>query len=235
MRDSEADPRARLSVLDSAPESVRRRGGIAAQQITCCLALQEWDRAVSLLTDHIFHRWETEFRMRTLYLDAYLGRGIARFDRGDLEEARGDFEQALEYPENIRIGRPPRPNDARAHWCAAAACDALGDRAAAKDHWEAAAAESHHHEGAELRLYCALSLEKLGRAEEAQSILDEELKLARQCADLAPDEATAQFSLGLTLRAMGRPDEALPFLRRAAELDPGMHRARRLLDDKPVL
>jgi hypothetical protein len=34
---------------------------------------------------------------------------------------------------------------------------------------------------------------------------------------------------------MGRPDEARPFLRRAAELAPGMHRARRLLDDKPVL
>ena len=201
----------------------------------CCLALQEWDSAISLLTDHVFHRWELEFRMRTLYLDAYLGRGIARFDRGDLQDAREDFEQALEYPENIRIGRPPHPNDARAHWCAAAACDALADRAAAAAHWEAAAAESHHDPGEELTLYHALSLAELGRTEEAQPILAEALELARQCADPAPDDAAAQFSLGLTLQAMGRRDDALPFLRRAAELDPGMHRAQRLLEGKPIL
>ena len=235
MRDRVADPRARLTVLDSAPPSVRRRGGIAAQQITCCLALQEWDCAISLLTNHVFHRWETEFRMRVLYLDAYLGRGIARFDRSDIQGARQDFDQALEYPENIRIGRPPHPSDARAHWCAAAACDALGDRAAATAHWEGAAAESHHDPGEELTLYRALSLEKLGRTEEAQAILAEALELARQCAERAPDDAAAQFSLGLTLQAMGRRDDALPFLRRTAELDPGMHRAQHLLEGKPIL
>jgi tetratricopeptide (TPR) repeat protein len=173
--------------------------------------------------------------MRVLYLDAYLGRGIARLDRGDLREAREDFEQALEYPKNIRIGRPPRPSDARAHWCAAAACDALGDRTAAAAHWEAAAAESHHDPGEELALYRALSLGKLGRTEEAQTIFAEALKLARQCADSAPDDAAAQFSLGLTLQAMGRGDEARPFLRRAVELDSGMHRAQRLLEGQPIL
>ncbi|UCC68348.1 MAG: DUF5107 domain-containing protein [Armatimonadota bacterium] len=225
----------RLAMLDSAPAGVGRRGTIAAQQVACCLALEEWDRAVSLLRNHTFHRWEMEFRMRALYLESYLGRGIARFDGGDLQGAREDFEQALAYPENIRIGRPARPNDARAHWCAAVVCEALGDRAAAGTHWEAAAAESHHHAGTELALYRALSLKKLGRAPEAAAILDEALDVARSCAEQAPDDATAQFSLGLVLRAMDKLQEAESHLRQAVELDSGMRRAHRLLDKEVIL
>ena len=54
----------------------------------------------TLLASRTFHRWELEFRMRALYLEAYLGRGSAHFDRGDFKGALKDFEQALECPEN---------------------------------------------------------------------------------------------------------------------------------------
>jgi tetratricopeptide (TPR) repeat protein len=225
----------RLAALDAAPEEVQRRGAIAAQQIMCCIQLEEWDRAISLLRTHTFHRWEMEFRMRRVYLEACLGRGTAQFDGGDFQGAREDFELALEYPMNIRIGRPAHPRDARAHWCAAAACDALGDLAAAKKHWESAAAETYHHPGSDLALYRALSLKKLGRRDESDAALREALDLAQKCADMAPDDATAQFSLALTLIAVERKGEAEAPLARALELDPESRRAKRLAEGKPIL
>jgi len=232
-RDAAAEER--LAVLDSAPAEVARRGTVAAQKVMCCIELEQWDRAISLLSGHTFHRWEMEFRMRSVYLRAYLGRGVARFDRGEVEGARADFEAALEYPVNLRIGRPPRPADARAHWCAGVACESLADTAAAIAHWEGAAAESYHHPGKELVIYRALSLRKLGREEEADALLAESLELARKCADLAPDDAAAQYSLGLVVKAMGREEEARAALERAIEIDPGMRGARRLLQADVVL
>ncbi len=230
-----APPEARLAVLDSAPGMVQRRGSLAAQQTMCCIQLEDWDRAIDLLSIHTFHRWEMEFRMRRVYVEAYLGRGISRFDAGDLQGARADFEKALEYPVNLRIGRLPRPSDARAKWCAGAVCEALGDMAAARAHWEAAAAETHHHPGKEPAIYRALSLQRLGRAAEAEAQFETILATAQQCADLAPDDANAQFSLGLALKAAGKPGEAAAALRQALEIDPKMRRAQRLLDSETIL
>ena len=67
------------------------------------------------------------------------------------------------------------------------------------------------------------------------TMLAESLELARKCADLAPDDATAQYSLGLALKAMGREEEARVALARAIEVDPGMSGARRLLQTDVVL
>ncbi len=176
-----------------------------------------------------------EFRMRSLYMEACLGRGIARYEDGDLGGAREDFERALEYPMNIRVGRPAEPRDARAHWCAAVVCEALGDAAAAAAHWESAAAESHHPPGSELAIYRALSLRKVGRADEGDAALVESADRARAAAEADPEDAEAQFSLGLALRAAGRDDKAGDALARALALDPAMKRARRLADGKALL
>jgi tetratricopeptide (TPR) repeat protein len=234
-----AHPRKRLEVLDAAPAEVQRRSLVAAHQIAACLALGAWDPAVSLLTTHSFHRWETEYRMRYLYVEAYCGRGAARFDHADLNGARQDFEAALDYPANLRIGRPAQTEDARPRWCAGLVREALGDMAAAGAHWEAAAAEGyrrHSHTGAMgLSVYRALSLRKLGRREEAESLLEQEVATARKRAEAEPASAAAQLALGLALKAAGKPQEAEGPLRRSLELDPWQPRAARLLDRDIIL
>jgi tetratricopeptide (TPR) repeat protein len=225
----------RLAALNAAPDSVQRRGAIAAQQVVCCIELERWDRALDILSTHTFHRWELEFRMRGIYLDACLGRGIARLDAGDLPGARTDFERALEYPMNLRIGKPSRPSDARAHWCAGVACEALGETAAARAHWEAAAAEDYHKPDAELTVYRALSLRKLGRTDEAGAVLAESVKAARERADHAPEDASAHFVFGLALKAIGEEAGARAALERALVLNPAWSRARRLLEVSAIL
>jgi tetratricopeptide (TPR) repeat protein len=239
LREMKADPRERLAELDAAPPEVHRRSLVATQQITACLELGDWDRAVTLLSTHTFHRWEAEFRMRGLYVSAYLGRGAEKLDGGDLKGARADFEAALLYPENLRIGKPAQTEDARARWCAGLACEMQGDLAAAKAQWEEAAAETYprrSHTGAlDVAIYRALCLRKLGKAQEADEALEQELKAARERIEAEPERATAHMMLGLALKAAGRPEEAEPALRRALELHPWMPRAKRLLEQETIL
>lgn len=233
------DPRERLAVLDSAPPQAQRRGLVAAHQIAACLAAGEWDRAVELLGSRTFHRWEAEFRMRSLYLAALVGRGAARFDCGDLRGAREDFERALEYPPNLRIGKPAQTEDAWPLYCAGVACEALGDMAAAKEHWEAAAAEIYrrhtHTGGLDLRIYQALSLRKLGRSQEAEELLAQELKAAQERASSSPEDAAAHLALGLALKASGREEEAGAALQRSLDINPWQPRVKRLLSAPVIL
>ena len=235
LRERGAPAQERLAVLDSAPESLQRRGATAAQQATVCMELGDWDRAIHLLKTHTFHRWEMEFRMRHVYVDAYLGRGVERFDGGDFEGACEDFEAALEYPRNVRIGRMPHTQDARACWCAGNARRAMGDGEAARRHWESAAAETHHQPGSELLVYRALSLRELGNAEEAEKLLAESLAVAEQCADMEQEDPNTQFCLGLTRKALGKAQEASEAFRRALELAPSHRRSRRLLETDVIL
>jgi tetratricopeptide (TPR) repeat protein len=235
LRERNSDPRERLAVLDGAPESVQRRGVMAGEQAVACMAAGEWDRAIALLRTHSFHRWEMEFRMRRIWVDANLGRACERFVGGDMKGAREDAEAALEYPRNLRIGKPPRRRDARPQWCAGVACEAMGDVAAAKAHWEEAAAEEHHHAGTEEAVYRALSLRKLGREEEAKQLLDESLRVMEQCAEMAPDDANAHLALGMVRKACGQVEEAAESLRRALEMNPWLPRARQLLDSEVVV
>jgi tetratricopeptide (TPR) repeat protein len=235
LRERRARPHERLAVLEAAPAQVKRRGVIAAEAATACMDAGLWDRALDLLRTHTFHRWEMEFRMRRLWVDANLGRGCERFIGGDFGGARADFEAALEYPRNLRIGKPPRREDARALWCAAAACERLGDPEAAQAHWEAAAAEAHHPAGAEPALYRALSLLKLHRNEEGEKLLAESMRVAGQAVEAAPEDANAQFALGLALRAAGRAQEGAAALRRALDLLPWLQRAKQLLASDTVL
>lgn len=194
-----------------------------------------WDRALELLRTHTFHRWELEFRMRRIWVDANLGRGCQRFLGGDFTGARADFEAALDYPRNLRIGKPPRREDARPLWCAATACERLGDLQAATADWEAAAAEAHHPAGSEPALYRALSLLKLGRKEEGAKLLAESVRLAGQCAEAAPEDANAHLLLGVALRAADRAEEGAAALRRALALNPWLQRAQQMLATEAVL
>ncbi len=230
-----ASPEARLASLDSAPVGVKRRGAIAAQQALCCLELAQWDRAIELLTTHTFHRWELEFRMRSIYVEAYLGRGIERFDSNDIAGARHDFEQALEYPTNLRIGRPVQTSDARARWCAGVASELMGDLSTAHAHWEAAAAEEWHPLDKELAVFRALSLTKLRRNEEAKALFTQIIELAQQNARLEPEKEEPHFFLGLALKAAGRAQESEAALRHTLELNPRLRQAKRLLTASVIL
>lgn len=243
LRARRTSPEVRLAALDDAVPNVQRRGALAAAQIDACTDLARWERALEELHTHTFHRWEGDFSMRGIWVNVNLGQAAERFDQGDYAGALEDFQRALEYPKNLRIGRRARRLDARSHWCAGAACEALGDMKAAQRHWEEAAVELPRYTGElahfygthmpDLTIYRALALQKLGRGEEAEQALSAVVERLKGESNL--DEVQGKFFLGMALKAQGRMGEAAEVLEQALELYPWMPRARRLLASEVIL
>lgn len=72
------------------------------------LLIQEgrYDRTISLLERHHFHVWEGGGSIHDVFVDAHLLRGLNRLERKRPREALTDFLAALEYPDNLEVGRP---------------------------------------------------------------------------------------------------------------------------------
>lgn len=178
----------RLSLFENAPPSVRARGDVAARMASLYIRQEQYDEAIRLLTTHTFNPWEGARHMRNLYVSAYLGRGEKHYAAGNYEAALDDFKAATEYPTNIGVGKPARPQDAHALYRVGCAYEQLGDPDNARIFYEQASTEPHD-EGSPLRYYEALALHKLGKEEEARAILDALIQFGERRLQEDPDHA----------------------------------------------
>ena len=88
------------------------------------------------------------------------------------QEALKDFEAALEYPENLEVGRPKRDRrTCQTHFFIGTAYEALGDTQKAGEYFKKSA--SIEVGRSEYSYYKGLALKKLGQEEEAEKIFDE--------------------------------------------------------------
>jgi len=215
----------RLGCLEAAPPEVRERQDVVWREALLDTLLGRFDEAIERLTTTVFRPWEGAVAMRRIYVDAYLGRGRAALARGDYEAARADFAASLEYPVHIGVGRPKSPHDAQSYVLLAEALTGLGRSAEAREALEQAVAESHR-VASEGRYWQLLALRQLGREDEAETGGRAMLAEARKRAEAEPNQAEAQFVLGLALRFTGDETAAQEALTRAVELDPQHVEAR---------
>lgn len=117
--------------------------------------------------------------IRDVYVDAHLLRGGERFKAKKYREALKDFEAALEYPENLEVGRPFR--DARAsqvNYFIGTVHEALGRAEKARQCFEKSVAEQYG--WSEIRYYQGLAYRKLAREREAIEIFDGLIKFGKE-------------------------------------------------------
>jgi tetratricopeptide (TPR) repeat protein len=134
--------------------------------------LQQYDRALELLASRHFHTWEGGGRIHNVYVDAHLLRGQKSLKDKRYQEALKDFEAALEYPENLEVGRPKRDRrTCQTHFFIGTAYEALGDTQKAGEYFKKSA--SIEVGRSEYSYYKGLALKKLGQEEEAERIFDE--------------------------------------------------------------
>lgn len=215
----------RLARLDSAPAPAREQQEVVWRRVVLLTAVGEYDSAVGLLQRHTFRPWEGAVAMRHVYTEAYLARGRARLAAGDLAGARADFEQALLYPRNIGVGKPPNPHDAKVLYWASCARAQAGDDAAARAALVEAAAESHG-PATEGRYWQIRCIEAMGEAEEADKAARALMETAKSLRDSRPSSAEASLVLGLAHRLVRDTDGAAVEFARALELDPQLTEAR---------
>ena len=166
----------RVALLQKAPAHGRVQLRLAAALVQ----LARWDDAVDVLTAMQYDPYEGERGTRPTYYAAYVGRGLMRYEQGDLEGALNDLEAALTYPRNIGVGRSHYAQDSQASYWAGVVAAERGEADKARRHWENGATVRPHYQEEpssplagyqpEARHYKSLCLQKLGRAKEAAQL-----------------------------------------------------------------
>jgi tetratricopeptide (TPR) repeat protein len=172
-------PQKRLARLESNQEVVLQRDDAVQQEIILYVELEQYDKALDLLRRRHFHVWEGGGDIHDVYINALLLRGQQHFKHQRYREALKDFEAALEYPENLEVGRPERPvRDAEIYYHLGSAEEALGDAAKARALYAQAVARKV--EAPEIRYFQGLALKRLGEAPQAASVFAELVKSGKQ-------------------------------------------------------
>jgi len=228
-------PQKRLELLERNQEIVRRRDDALSREISLLVLLEKYEKAIDLLRSHHFHVWEGGGRIHNVYVDAHLLRGQGHFTAGRFEDALKDYEAALEYPENLEVGRPYRGGrSSQIYYFIGTAYEALGNARRAREFYENAVALKHG--WSEICYYQGLAFRKLGRDAEADQMFDGLIKFAEDRLKAAPPmdffakfgerqsamvrRANARYLLGLGYQGKGKRDEAKEEFKKALELNP---------------
>jgi tetratricopeptide (TPR) repeat protein len=226
----------RLEMLTRHHDVVAGRDDALTRKIVLLTVAGQADRALELIRGRHFRNWEGSSEIHNVYVNACLMRGQQRLAAGQLREALRDFEAALEYPENMEVGRARRaPRTAQIQYLIGTAHEALGEAAQAKAAYERAAARKET-APSESQYYFALALQKLGRAAEAKRIFEQLLKAGEEqlAKGEAPDyfakfgerqservrQAQAHFLIGLGRLGLGEKTRAEAEFRQVLELHP---------------
>jgi tetratricopeptide (TPR) repeat protein len=230
------DPKKRLDFLARNHEVVVQRDDAAIREIVLHIQLGNCDRAIELLQGRHFHNWEGNRGIHDIYADAHLHRGHRRFRAGQFHEALESYQAALEYPDNLEVGKPYHDRrEGEIHYFIGAAREKLGQRERALASFERAL-ERIEKNPLETQYFQALALNKLGKDDEARRVFQRLVQRgqARLKASSGVDyfakfgerqskrsrEAQAHYWLGLGYRGLGREEEAGAQFRKVLQLSP---------------
>ncbi len=220
------DTSSRAALFHSAPPAVLQQDPVRARHVLFLMEQSQFDQALSLLTDHQFKPWEGGVEIHEMYAAAYTEKGKEALAAHRPAEAAGAFRRAMEYPENLGVGKPARPSDEEPLYWLGVALQAQGKTTEAKVAWSGAAAGAMGNHGASA-VFSALALDKLGQRDEARQIL-------RRCAQSAaqPNARASNYYLaGVVKRYSGHADVAGGDFHRALALNPFFWQARVALHD----
>ena len=224
----------RLAVLEKNQNIVLQRDYALSREITLFVQLGKYEEAINLLKSFHFHVWEGGGRIHNVYVDAYLLRGQAYFTATRYRQALKDFEAALEYPENLEVGRPSRGGRAsQVYYFIGTVYEVLGDTRKAKEFYEKSVALKHS--WSQICYFQGLAFKKLGREKEASQMFDgliqsgeERLKATRSMDYFAKfgerqsvmvRRANAFYLLGLGYQGKGELEKAKNEYKKALELN----------------
>ncbi|MBN2551129.1 MAG: tetratricopeptide repeat protein, partial [Spirochaetales bacterium] len=198
----------RQQLIESIPDELLENDVIAEMVAAFHVDRQEWDQALSILSSAHFYPWEVYKGVRLLYVDANIGKGISLSRRKQYREAIACFEKVFEYPRNIGVGEPFCKANAEAHFRIGLALAESEDKAGARDAWRKAADEPRPAFN-DLCYYRARALQRLGKSDEAEAVLQELLEQAQKgVAGKSGDVAEHMYLSGLAHKGLGQAVQA---------------------------
>lgn len=130
-----------IAVLERMPRRMGARFDVVLWLAEAYIAEKRYDDCIDLLMASRFSNYEGSSRPHDLFVTALTARGKLRYDAGELEAARDDFELALTYPDNLEVGARYKLTDAEIRYWLGKTLLALGRPEEAQTAWEIGAAQ----------------------------------------------------------------------------------------------
>jgi tetratricopeptide (TPR) repeat protein len=232
----------RLAMLASRHADAVQRDDAVTREIVLLTASGQPARALELLRGRRFRNWEGSSQIHTVYVDACLARGRQLAKESKWEAALGEYRAALEYPQNLDVGKARfSARAAEVHYLIGTALEGAGQADAARKEFEAAALHPDR-AASESRYYAGLAMKKTGRGEDAKEIFEDLVKAGkerltrREAADYFAKfgerqservrQAEAHYLTALGLAGLEKRSEARAELDKVLELHPAHLGAR---------
>ena len=228
---SKADNSKRLRLLEDHIEVVGLRTDATTRLIKVYLQEGRFDKAIEVLNEYHFFRWEGGGETREYYEDAYLLEGIKWYEQKQYHKALENFIRATEYPENLETAKPGWTDRyAQTYFYVGLAHEALNDNVAARMYFQKAVSQSAT---ATVSLfYQGLAYRKLGKKDDSRQAWtmlqayaqhEEKLDFFSKFAEKEnPDLRASRHNYLLALAALsgGNKKQAENYFRAALDLFP---------------
>ena len=120
------EPDKRQTLFAQAPANVKNDFRVRFRHATYYYDVGHYDEALRVLRETTFIPWEGFTQVHDLYARVLHERANKRMQERKYDQAIQDFLQAMEYPENLGVGKPHNPDYVR-EYCGLGVCyDALG-------------------------------------------------------------------------------------------------------------
>jgi len=177
----------RLAELRKRLDLVDRRDDLTLEYCELLNESGEWDAAEKILDGRQFQPWEGGESMALgVFTQTELGLGRRALSMGDAVRAKHHFYRAAFPPQNLGEARHMLANASDLWLACGDAAHALGESEEAEKWWRRAAEfkgdfqEMAVQPYSELTYYQAVALERLGRTEESEKLLQELTKFAKR-------------------------------------------------------
>lgn len=182
-------PQNRLRELETHRDLVDTRDDLSIELCALYNQMGEPDKALEIISRRHFQPWEGgEGQALAQHVRTHLSLAKRALSRGDAAAARASFEAALASPENLGEAKHLLANQSDIYYWLGKACAALGDKAAARQHWLAAATfrgdfqQMSTRPFSEMTYYSALAWGCLGQKPRMKQLLQELLAHGRALA-----------------------------------------------------
>jgi tetratricopeptide (TPR) repeat protein len=131
----------------------------------------DYDKAIDLLDNHHFRTWELGKDIYYHYVDAHTLKALELMKEGKNGDAISELEKAMEYPENLEVGKPLNDErNAMIHYFIGLAYENLGDEENATKSFNNSIQSNNSFDWPDLPYYQARSYGKIGNEEKAREI-----------------------------------------------------------------
>ncbi len=214
----------RLDIFEKHLPVVNKNDDLVLRYAKLCIALEKFDTAIELMTNHHFFPREANHMQPlviTVYSEAHIGKGIQYLENGMYSKAVEHFKLAKEFPDKLNDILPEKAVFTRLHYYTGLALKGAGNMKDAVDIWNKALS-SETRTGYECDVYKALILKQLDRKRESVELLnrmiEENKKVVKGDSDIHR-KAVSYYVLHRSHQELGNDELSKAFLEKALEAD----------------